>query len=105
VVTQRQKPPNRRKTETHTLETTTGRYHVSFGYGSKDRLREVFIRGSKSGSDMDLLLDDASVVLSLALQHGVPPDQLLHSLVNGREEGARSTLAKAIALMQEKENG
>jgi|TARA_R100000781_G_scaffold31288_1_gene22754 hypothetical protein len=50
---------------------------------------------------MDILLDDAAVVLSLALQYGVPLDQLVHSLHKGREEGGTSILARAIALLEE----
>jgi len=40
------------------------------------------------------------VVLSLALQYGVPVDQLVHSLDTGREEGAKSIIAKAITEMK-----
>jgi hypothetical protein len=39
-------------------------------------------------------------MLSLALQYGVPVDQLVHSLDTGREEGAKSIIAKAIAEMK-----
>ncbi len=76
-------------------------YHVSFGWDPRNgALREVFIKGSRIGSDMEMLLDDASVVLSLALQYGVPVDQLVHSLDTGREEGAKSIIARAIAEME-----
>ena len=98
----RQKLNNRRPTITRVLETETDKYYVSFGLDLGDlTIREVFIRGSKIGSDMERLLDDASVVLSLALQYGLPLDQLLHSLHTGREEGGTSIVARAIALMNE----
>ena len=98
----RQKLNNRRPTITRVLETESDKYYVSFGLDLGDlTIREVFIRGSKIGSDMERLLDDASVVLSLALQYGLPLDQLLHSLHTGREEGGTSIVARAIALMNE----
>ena len=98
----RQKLENRRPTVTRKLETLTDTYYVSFGIDLSDMtVREVFIRGSKIGSDMDILLDDASVVLSLALQYGLPMDQLLHSLHTDREEGGVSIVARSIALMNE----
>jgi len=98
----RHKLSNRRPTITLVLETETDKYYVSFGLDLSDfTVREVFIRGSKIGSDMDILLDDASVVLSLALQYGVPLDQLVHSLHTGREEGGKSIVARVIALMNE----
>ena len=98
----RQKLNNRRPTVTRVLETESAKYYVSFGLDLGDfTIREVFIRGSKVGSDMEILLDDASVVLSLALQYGLPLEQLLHSLHTGREEGGTSIVARAIALMNE----
>ena len=98
----RHKLNNRRPTISRVLETETDTYHVSFGLDLSDMtIREVFIGGSKIGSDMERLLDDASVVLSLALQYGLPLDQLLHSLHTGREEGGTSIVARVIAVMNE----
>jgi len=97
----RQRLHNRRYNVTNVIETMTDKYYVSFGIDPRTfDIGEVFIRGSKIGSDMDILLDDATVVLSLALQYGVPLDQLIHSLHSGREEGGESILAQAIALMK-----
>jgi hypothetical protein len=98
----RHKLNNRRPTISRVLETETDTYHVSFGLDLSDMtIREVFIGGSKIGSDMERLLDDASVVLSLALQYGLPLDQLLHSLHTGREEGGTSIVARVIAVMND----
>ena len=98
----RQNLTNRRLNVTNVLETVQDKYYVSFGVEpSTGYIGEVLIRGSKIGSDMDILLDDAAVVLSLALQYGVPLDQLVHSLHKGREEGGTSILARAIALLEE----
>ena len=94
----RQKLPERRLSVTRLMG---DEYHVSFGWDPRtSALREVFIKGSRIGSDMEMLLDNASVVLSLALQYGVPVDQLVHSLDTGREEGAKSIIARAIAEME-----
>jgi len=99
---ERRKLENRRLNVTTCLKTESGKYHVSFGVEPETgRIGEVFIRGSKSGSDMDILLDDATVILSLALQYGVPLDQLIHSLHTGREEGGTSVLARAIVMMDD----
>mgnify|MGYP006407674263 CR=1 FL=1 len=98
----REKLPNRRLSITRVLQTDNDKYYVSFGVDPQDITpKEVFVKGSKIGSDMDMLLDDASVVLSLALQYGVPVDQLIHSLDTGREDGAKSVLARGIAMIGE----
>jgi len=41
---------------------------------------EVFASCSKTTSDLALLMQDACVLVSLALQHGVPPQALAKSL-------------------------
>ena len=76
----RQRLPNRRPAITHTLEHNGDRYHISIGYDLYAKPKEVFIRGSKTGSDMDHLLDDAAVVVSIALQNGINVAQMKRSL-------------------------
>ena len=65
------------------MEYNGERYHISVGYDLYAKPKEVFIRGSKSGSDMDHLLDDVAVVTSLALQNGVNVEELKRSLGDG----------------------
>ena len=104
VETMRQKLPNRRPSVTRILDTPTDRYYISFGIDPEDsKIREVFIRGSKIGSDMDILLDDASLIMSLALQNGLSLDQLMHSLNWGRKEKGKSLLASVIKIMKEED--
>jgi hypothetical protein len=37
---------------------------------------EIFLRGAKTGSDIDALVDDAATLASLLLQHGYAPHEL-----------------------------
>lgn len=56
-------------------------YDVSIGFDPATASpREVFIAGPKPGSGMAFILADASVLISLALQHGVPLTVLAHSM-------------------------
>jgi len=41
---------------------------------------EVFLTGVKHGQDLALILDDLAVVISLALQYGIPPAALAKSM-------------------------
>ena len=66
----RESLPNRRRAVTFDIETGAGAYSVGIGLYDDDRLGEVFISGSKTGSDMDGLLADVGVLLSRSLQHG-----------------------------------
>ena len=93
--------PSRRPTITHTIVVGTERFHVSLGYHPFSfELREIFISGAKVGSDMDSLLDDVSIVLSLALQYNISLKQLMHSLYKGRSECAKSLIGRIIKLIE-----
>jgi hypothetical protein len=47
-------------------------FHVTLGRYDDGRIGEVFITGSKSGSDLEANVRDTAILVSLALQHGVP---------------------------------
>ncbi len=72
--------PDRRPSETVSLEHTGARFEVTVGLFPDDRVGEVFAGGAKSGSEMDGLLDDAAILISLLLQHGVEPDALARTV-------------------------
>ncbi len=90
--------PNRRLNETADLLFEGHRYHVTIGYFADGRPGEVFCRGAKIGSGMDLLLDDACVSISMLLQHGAEPLALAHSM--GRlGNGAPASIIGALAVL------
>ena len=77
----RQRLSNRRPNETTMLVFGGMSFAVTIGFfPANDRAGEVFASGAKSGCDLDYLLDDACVALSLLLQHGVQPVALARSM-------------------------
>ena len=77
----RRRLPNRRSSETHALSVGNHSFTAAIGFDPADgRPREVFLDGAKVGTEMAAILDDASVVLSLALQHGIRPATLAKSV-------------------------
>ena len=76
----RQRLPNRRKNETVDV-THDGRvYAVTLGFDpATGEVREIFTQG-KVGSDMDAILADTSILLSIMLQHGVQPSSFVGSM-------------------------
>ena len=77
----RQRLPNRRPCETHVVEIEGRPYTMSFGRDPANAaIREVFIAGPKVGSEMDAILDDASILLSRCLQAGMPAAELRRSM-------------------------
>lgn len=72
--------PDRRPCETLDLEFGGNRYSVAIGYHPDGRSAEVFGAGAKIGSNMDGLLDDTAVLISLLLQFGAEPAQIAASM-------------------------
>jgi len=50
------------------------------GFNRLGQPREIFLSGNKEGSALDALLADAAVVISIALQHGIPASALAKSI-------------------------
>lgn len=76
----RRRLPNRRPGEGREITVAGRGYHVMAGFDAAGRPREIFIRDGRPGSAMDMLLDDASVVISIALQSGCRPGALSKTL-------------------------
>ena len=85
--------PDRRLSETRRIEHVRAdggraRIFITIGYAPEEptRPREVFYdEGYRSGSDLEYLVQDLCVIVSLLLQHGTPPEDIARSL--SRREG------------------
>ncbi len=86
----RRRLPNRRRSVTSTLTHGNITYSVSIGFDDQARPKELFARAVKPDSDADLVADDVGVLISLALQYGVDPRQLAHSVA--RHDGAPTSI-------------
>jgi hypothetical protein len=72
--------PYRREAVTVTLATGPQHYDASLGFAADGAVREVFLAGARDGSEMAAILADAAVLISVALQYGVPAAALARSL-------------------------
>ena len=79
----RRRLPQRRMSETRRLAWAGRKVHVTVGYGPDGlEAREIFYNGGcRSGSDMEALMSDLCIALSVMLQHeGVTPAALARSM-------------------------
>ncbi len=76
----RERLPNRRHSETLSMQLDGITYDVTIGCYEDGRVGEVFCHGAKIGSDTQCLLDDACVLLSVLFQHGADPADLLSAM-------------------------
>jgi hypothetical protein len=90
----RRRLPNRRRSLTETIETSGGQQIIAtISPNPHSGLpAEVFLSGAKEGTDMATILDDASVVISLALQHGITARALLRSVSPNRASAIGAAL-------------
>ena len=93
----RRRLPDRRRCLTLDLVHDGSRFAISIGYDGAGRAREVFISGSKSGSGLEAILNDASIAISLALQHGADPRALPNSMSQLGRPGERASVIGAAA--------
>ncbi len=87
----------RRFCETFTLPNG---YSATVGRYDDGRAGEVSIDGPKAGSDAQTAAKDAAVVLSMALQFGVPVDALRNAISRntaGRPQGVVGVVLDALA--------
>jgi hypothetical protein len=73
-------------------------YVVTLGYSEprKGPVYEVFISGAKIGTEMDAITRDGAILLSLALQHGVPLDTIAHAITRNERGEADSIIGAVV---------
>ena len=79
----RQRLPNRRRQQTDELRHGEYTFLVSCGFDASSQVKEVFSKGFRQGTDMDSLIDDAMILLSIALQHSETAQRLRGSMMLG----------------------
>lgn len=89
--------PGRRETETFELQHggQNTQFTISVGRYRDHRIGEVFISGGKTGSDFEAIARDGAILLSLALQHGVPLE-LIKRAITREGNGEPSTIVGAV---------
>lgn len=68
---------------------------IGTGRHADGRLGEVFVDVAKVGTALEALGKDASILVSIALQHGASIDELRHSM-SRQEDGAPQSLIGAV---------
>ncbi len=72
----RQRLHNRRASDTFEIRHGNFTYTITASIDAKGRLGELFIDSDKSGTELSVMMHDAAIAVSLALQNGCPPEDL-----------------------------
>ena len=77
----RQRLPNRRFNETFEFQHAGVNFTASYGRDDGGKIKELFLSGGKAGSVIEAMMSDASTSISIALESGVKPHEMAHSMV------------------------
>ena len=76
----RERLPDRRPSETVSFHHDNVNYTATFGRDPSMEIKEVFIDAGKVGSGLQIGMNDAATILSVALQNGIKPKDLFKSV-------------------------
>jgi len=88
--------PQRRAAETFNMRFWNQLFTVTVSFYPDGTPGEVFIDSCKTGNDIESITRDAAVLLSLALQHRVPPETIRHAITRGASEEPASVLGAVV---------
>lgn len=92
----REQLPNRRPNETQEFERDGIRVILTVGYKPNGEVGEIFLNADRSNSMLDVLMSDAAIIASLALQYGVSLRQIAHSIKRDKFGIASSPIGAAL---------
>lgn len=92
----RERLPNRRPNETQEFDRDGIRVKITVGYKPDGQIGEIFLNADRSDSMLDVLMSDAAIIASIALQYGVSIRQLAHAIKRDRFGIASSPIGAAL---------
>jgi ribonucleoside-diphosphate reductase alpha chain len=95
----RERLPNRRPAVRFSFERQLSSYQVTAGYFPDGRLGEIFLNADRTDSLLDVLVHDAAILTSLALQHGCPLATITHALKRDARGEPASPIGAALDLL------
>jgi hypothetical protein len=95
----RRRLPNRREHELIDFDHGGFRYVAGIGRFDDGHLAEIFLNAAKSGTTVETIARDASIVASIALQHGAAAAELRHALTRNGDGSASGPLAAVLDML------
>jgi hypothetical protein len=92
----RNRLPNRRASETFDLEAQGLKFTATISRFADGSIAEIFLQNHKAGSMAGINAQDAAVLASLALQHGVALGLIRRALMRDAEGRASGPLGAAL---------
>jgi hypothetical protein len=100
----RERLPNRRASITFDFESQGLKFTATYSRGADGSVQEIFLRNHKASSMAGINASDASVVWSIARQHGVPFEVLRKALMRNADGSGSGPLARCLDIISERES-
>jgi hypothetical protein len=97
--------PNRRASETFDVGAQGLRFTATVSRFADGSIAEIFMANHKAGSMAGINAQDAAVVCSIALQHGVPLEVIRRALMRDSQGRASGPLGAALDYLLTNEGG
>lgn len=88
--------PDRRLNETQEFDRDGIHITMTIGFTKAGEIGEIFLNADRSNSMLDVLMSDAAIIASIALQHGVPLRQITHAIKRDKFGIASSPIGAAL---------
>jgi hypothetical protein len=95
----RERLPDRRASETFSLECAGLSYVATISRFDDGRIGEIFLTNHKAGSAADTAARDAAITFSIAVQHGANPEVIRRALCRDSRGQASGPLGVALDLL------
>jgi hypothetical protein len=95
-MTERTRLPNRRLNQTQEFSRDGINIKMTTGFMPDGSVGEIFLNADRADSMLDVLMSDAAIIASLALQYGVPVQQLAHAIKRDKFGTASSPIGAAL---------
>jgi hypothetical protein len=96
----RRRLANRHESETFSYKHGEHKFHASVSRFDDGLPAEIFLNTGKAGSDAQLFMRDASILLSLLLQYGADLDSIGRSLTRNPNGSAASAVGRAVDIVR-----
>jgi hypothetical protein len=95
-MTDRTPLPNRRLNQTQKINRDGISITITTGFKPDGRIGEVFLNADRADSMLDVLMSDAAIICSIALQFGVPLETITHAVKRDKFGLASSPIGAAL---------
>ena len=92
----RERLPDRRPNETQEFDRDGINVTMTIGFRPDGQIGEIFLNADRADSMLDVLMSDAAIIASIALQYGVSIRQLAHAIKRDRFGIASSPIGAAL---------